>query len=206
MKCRSKFCVRAWIKYAIPYILLALSFLYGFWLRGVAAGREIAEWRTILMTPEPDICALCGYGSGPRYHAPCLVNLSTGEVGEMRIYDPDPERICEVSRVQRTGTFSLLRVAGVPATRDTVAHTCTADLPRKTDGLAPEYFCRDCRARIAEVSCQGFILADLYDLADIRIYALSDETACSIRDYDVSVCPERREGFLSVEITGRLYG
>lgn len=204
MSMRIRVCARTWIKRAVPFMLLALSFLCGLWLRGIDAGREIAEWRTILLTPEPDLCALCGYGGGPRYHAPCLVNLSTGEVGEMRIYDPDPVRIWEVSEVQQSGTFSLLRCAGVTAVRDTDAHTCTAGLPRRADGLASEHFCRNCRARIAEVSRQGFILADLYDLTDIRTYALSGEAACSIRDYDVAVRCGQRAGFLSVEVTGRL--
>lgn len=204
MKYQTKSYARTWIKRAVPFMLLALSFLCGLWLRGIDAGREIAEWRTILLTPEPDLCALCGYGGGPRYHAPCLVNLSTGEVGEMRIYDPDPVRIWEVSEVQQSGTFSLLRCAGVTAVRDTDAHTCTAGLPRRADGLAPEHFCRNCRVRIAEASRRGFILADLYDLADIQVYALSGEASYSIRGYDVSVSRRGGDRLLHVEITGGL--
>ncbi len=202
MQIKTRACT--WIKCTASFMVLTLFFLSGFWLRGIAAEQEIAAWQTIFLTPEPDLCALCGYGGGPRYHAPCLVNLSTGEVGEMRIYDPDPVRIWEVSEVQQSGTFSLLRCAGVTAVRDTDAHTCTAGLPRRADGLAPEHFCRNCRARIAEVSRQGFILADLYDLTDIRTYALPSEAARSIRDYDVAIRRGQRAGFLSVEVTGRL--
>lgn len=105
----------------------------------------------------------------------------------MRVYDPDPVRVWEVSGVQQTGTFSMLRCAGVTAARNTDAHTCTAELPRKADELIPAYFCRDCRGRIAEVSRRGFILADLYDLTDIQTYALFGEASYSIRGYDVSV-------------------
>lgn len=68
-----------WIKHATLFILFLLFFLYGFWLRGIAAECEAAVWRKIFLTPEPDLCALCGYGT--RYHAPCLVSLSTGEMG-----------------------------------------------------------------------------------------------------------------------------
>ena len=181
-------------------MVLTLFFLSGFWLRGIAAEQEIAAWQTIFLTPEPDLCALCGYGGGPRYHAPCLVNLSTGEVGEMRVYDPDPVRGWEVSGVQQTGTFSMFRCAGVTAARNTDAHTCTAELPRKADELIPAYFCRDCRGRIAE----GFILADLYDLTDIQTYALSGEASYSIRGYDVSVSRRGGDRLLHVEITGGL--
>ena len=203
MEKRSETRSPVWIKHATLFILFLL-FLYGFWLRGIAAEREAAVWRRIFLTPEPDLCALCGYGGGPRYHAPCLVNLSTGEVGEMRIYDPDPVRIWEVSEVQQSGTFSLLRCAGVTAVRDTDAHTCTAGLPRRADGLAPEHFCRNCRARIAEASHRGFILADLYDLADIQVYALSGEASYSVRGYDVSVSRRGGDRLLRVEITGGL--
>lgn len=202
MQIKARACT--WIKCTASFMVLTLFFLSGFWLRGIAAEQEIAAWQTIFLTPEPDLCALCGYGGGPRYHAPCLVNLSTGEVGEMRVYDPDPVRGWEVSGVQQTGTFSMLRCAGVTAARNTDAHTCTAELPRKADELIPAYFCRDCRGRIAEVSRRGFILADLYDLTDIQTYALSGEASYSVRGYDVSVSCGGGDGLLRVEITGGL--
>lgn len=202
MQIKTRACT--WIKCTASFMVLTLFFLSGFWLRGIAAEQEIAAWQTIFLTPEPDLCALCGYGGGPRYHAPCLVNLSTGEVGEMRVYDPDPVRGWEVSGVQQTGTFSMLRCAGVTAARNTDAHTCTAELPRKADELIPAYFCRDCRGRIAEVSRRGFILADLYDLTDIQTYALSGEASYSIRGYDVSVSRRGGDRLLHVEITGGL--
>lgn len=74
------------------------------------------------------------------------------------------------------------------------------ELPREADELAPEFFCRDCRARIAAVSHRGFILADLYDLTDIHVYSLSGEASYSIRGYDVSVSRGREGDLLSVEI------
>ena len=179
-----------------------LFFLYVFWLRGIAAECEAAVWRKIFLTPVPDICALCGYGT--RYHAPCLVSLSTGEMCEMQIYDQDPACDWEISSIQQTGTFSLRRCAGVTAARDTDARTCAASLPRERDELAPEYFCLSCRAKIAEASRRGFVLADLYDLADIQVYAISGEASYSIRSYDVSVSRREGDGLLRVEITGRL--
>lgn len=202
MQIKARACT--WIKCTASFMVLTLFFLSGFWLRGIAAEQEIAAWQTIFLTPEPDLCALCGYGGGPRYHAPCFVNLSTGEVGEMRVYDPDPVRVWEVSGVQQTGTFSMLRCAGVTTARNTDAHTCTAELPRKADELIPAYFCRDCRGRIAEVSRRGFILADLYDLTDIQTYALFGEASYSIRGYDVSVSRRGGDRLLHVEITGGL--
>lgn len=68
-------------------ILLAAFFGFGVFLRGIVADRDMALWKSLVLTPEPEICALCGYGIP--YHAPVLVNLSTGEAGEMCVYDPD---------------------------------------------------------------------------------------------------------------------
>ena len=74
-------------------------------LRGIAAERSIAN--SLANSPEPEICALCGNGSGTSYHAPVLVNLSTGEIGELRVYNPDPHHRNEIAKEQSTGTFSL---------------------------------------------------------------------------------------------------
>lgn len=38
---------------------------------------------------QPDVCALCGSGARERYHAPVILNLSTGLKNEMRVYDTD---------------------------------------------------------------------------------------------------------------------
>lgn len=83
--------------------------------------------------PEPETCALCG---GFRYHAPCLVRLDTGEVGELRVYDPDPTQQGEISDRQQTGTFSFLHCAGLLGTRDTCSHTSSVDLTEKAGKLA----------------------------------------------------------------------
>ena len=51
--------VRMWLKYAMPVLLLALSFLYGFWLRGIAAERGVTAWQTVLLTSESRIVVSC---------------------------------------------------------------------------------------------------------------------------------------------------
>lgn len=133
--------------------------------------------------PEPKTCALCG---GFRYYAPCLVRLDTGEVGELQVYDPDPTQRGEISDRQQTGTFSLLHCAGLLGTRDTCSHTTSVDLTEKAGKLAQEYFCLDCRALLAGTANNGYVLADLYDLENIQIYAVRNGSKYSIRDYEVT--------------------
>ena len=65
---------------------------------------------TILPVPEPKRCAICD--SIP-YHAPALVNLATGEVGELTVYEPHPFKVAELNECQQGGTFSFIYVAGL---------------------------------------------------------------------------------------------
>ena len=48
----------------------------------------IVAGRAVYLNRQPDECVLCGSGEREVYHAPVIVNLSTGEVSEMRVYDP----------------------------------------------------------------------------------------------------------------------
>lgn len=65
------------LKILMTAALMAGFFALGFSLRGIRAGKDTVFWRSIVTTPEPGSCALCGNGNGERYHAPCLVRLAT---------------------------------------------------------------------------------------------------------------------------------
>ena len=184
-------------------ILLTASFLFGVFLRGIVADRDMALWKSFVLTPESEICALCG--SGIPYHAPVLLNLSTGEAGEIRVYDPDPRHRYELAEEQSTGTFSLLHIAGAAGYRDTSNHTCCVTLPEKESPIDPALFCRDCRALLADTATEGYILADLYNLRDMKVYAIKDNVKYTIRDYDISISTRTETGGLSINVTGLLF-
>ena len=184
-------------------ILLTASFLFGVFLRGIVADWEMTSWKSFVLTPEPEICALCG--GGIPYHAPVLVNLSTGEAGEIRVYDPDPRHRYELAEEQSTGTFSLLHIAGAAGYRDTSNHTCCVTLPEKESPIDPALFCRDCRALLADTATEGYILADLYNLRDMKVYTIKDNVKYTIRDYDISISTRTETGGLSINVTGLLF-
>ena len=71
---------------------------------------------TILPASEPERCAICD--SIPM-HAPALVNLATGEVGELTVYEPHPFKVAELNPYQQGGTFSFIYVAGINGYSDT---------------------------------------------------------------------------------------
>lgn len=111
---------------------------------------------------QPEVCSLCGSGKRERYQAPVILNLTTGQSNEMRIYDPDlPFSEYEIAPIQTTGTFSFASCAGYTGRRDTCSHTCTVDLPIETKGLKVSHFCSDCRVLLKDHAENGFVLADL---------------------------------------------
>ena len=181
-----KFCLKI-VKPIGISISLAAFFVLGVFLRGIIADRDMALCKSIVLTPEPEVCALCGSGSGISYHAPVVVNLSTGESGELRVYDPDPYRRNEIAEKQSTGTFSFLYVAGIMGYR-----------------IDPALFCHDCRALLADTATEGYVLADLYNSSDITIYAIKDGAKYTIRDYDISISAQEEPDGLSIHVTGLL--
>ena len=183
-------------------ILFVAFFAFGIFLRGIAADRDMAWWKSLILMPEPEVCALCG--SGIPYQARVLVILSTGETGEMQVYDPDPVHRCELAEEQSTGTFLFLHIAGLTGCRDTCNHTCCVTLPETDAPIAAALFCRDCRALLAVTATKGYILVDLYNLSDITAYAIKDGAEYTIRDYDISISTQKETGGLSVNVTGLL--
>lgn len=184
-------------------VLAAGFFALGIFVRNAAGDRVASFWRSVALTPEPECCVLCG--DGTRYHAPCLIELSTGAVLELQIYDPHPDLPGELSPVQQTGTFSLLWDVGVTGYRDTGAHTSYALLPGEQQPMDPAHFCLRCRALLSKTATEGYILTDLYDLSSIRAYPVVPGLSCTIRDYDVSVARESKTSGPSITVKGRLF-
>lgn len=175
------------------------------WYAGIhAADRETyaALWQAMAVLPDPEQCALCG--AGMRYHAPCLVDLSTGQMGEMAVYTHHPSHQGELApmELQQTGTFRLRPCAGLTAIQDTCAHTYQVVLPKKRELMNPALFCRECRRLLAGAGLAGYVIVDLYDLDHIQTYPMRDEV---IRDYRVSVTGGR-ENTLNVCVEGFHFG
>lgn len=68
------------------------------WIRGnwrhlmvglLCAAIVISGTALYLTYRQPEVCSLCGSGNRERYQAPVILNLTTGQSNEMRIYNPD---------------------------------------------------------------------------------------------------------------------
>lgn len=73
------------------------------------------------------------------------------------------------------------------------ARTCTATLPEKAEQIEEAYFCRDCRAKLAEITTEGYVLADLYDTENFALYPITAGAEYVIREYTVTVLQEETE-------------
>ena len=159
-----------------------------------------ALWEAIVHLPDPERCALCG--EKKQYHAPCLIDLSTGQMGELRVYtyDPTGPGTLDPREAQCSGTISFPSCAGLTAARDTDFHTCQVTLPEERELMNPALFCKECRLLLAGAGLEGYVIVDLHNRDNTQAYPLRGKV---IRDYRVSVT-KRKDGRSDVCVTGLL--
>ena len=196
-------------KFAIPMIVMAgilltvILIVGSYKMAAVHADAEIDFWKSVATEAEPEVCSLCEYGEAMTYHAPVLVNLSTGEVGEMRVYKSEKYGdTLELAPIQQTGTFAFVKCAGLTGQQDTCSHTFKIDIPREIETMNIGRFCCDCRVLLAETNNSGFAIVDCFDLGNMKAYNIENGAEYAIRDYTVSVNEETHNDQLSVTVCG----
>ena len=81
----------------------------------------IAATAILLFTDEEKECCLC---SSFRYHAPCLIDLETGDLIELDLYFPDDKLVAELESPQPEmgAIFSFVSLGNVSGTKLTDMH------------------------------------------------------------------------------------
>lgn len=149
---------------------------------------------------EPEQCSLCDNLS---CHAPCIINLSTGEILELSVYELHPFTVGELAEKQRTGYFSFIQGAGISGHK-LGGKSVTVTIPTESKGLIRQNFCRTCLDLLADYANQGYVLADLKSPKNPIIYGIYENISFSFRCYDISVLESSdTEGFV-VTIIGTL--
>lgn len=133
--------------------------------------------------PEPERCSLCDDLSR---HAPCIINLSTGEKLELDVYEPHPFLVGEIAEEQRGGYFSFVRGAGVEGYK-LGAESVTITIPVKADKMEQQFFCNACRELLADHTNSGYVLVDLKDTDAPIIYEIDEDAYYSFRCYDITI-------------------
>ena len=149
---------------------------------------------------EPERCSLCD--DLPR-HAPCIINLSTGELLELNVYEPHPFLVGEIAEEQQGGYFSFVRGAGVEGYK-LGAESVTIKIPVKADGLDQQYFCNQCRELLADYKTRGYVLVDLKDTEKPVVYEINDDLKVAFRCYEISVQEINDDEKYEITIIGTL--
>ena len=159
----------------------------------------------MITAPEPTVCALCRNNARAKVHAPCIVNLATGEVAELAIYDPHPTEIGEVTETPKKGHVSYFTGAGALIEQNPDQGYCKATLA-KEEPIGPGYFCYECRRKISEIDQdkKGYIIADMYDPLSVVTYTVCASAKYEIRDYLVTV-NKVNGGALEIAVHGLLF-
>lgn len=150
--------------------------------------------------PKPAECALCD--AFPR-HAPCLVNLNTGELRELKIYQPHHTKVAELSDEQYGGYMSLVQfgdISGILLGADRVE----LEAPAKSTCLQDRLFCKDCRQLLKENKCQGYILADLRNPDTPSVWESKDGISFSVRCYEIDITASEDREKLIIVMKGTL--
>ena len=137
---------------------------------------------TILPAPNPKRCAICD--SIPM-HAPALVNLATGEVGELSVYEPHPFKVAELNPYQQGGTFSFIYAVGLNGYCDTANWETHITIPTDENEYEEKFFCKSCRELISDHTENGFLLLDLREPEKFSILSLASDNIQTVRCYEV---------------------
>ena len=149
---------------------------------------------------EPAFCALC---HGAPLHAPGLLNIETGDLTELRIYEPHPHKAGELAAIQQGGYMGFSMSGGVYFTYDPDAQTAKTTIPLDQARLHKSEFCKDCRKLLAD-SKQNYVLVDAYDQENISVYDIVEGICCEMRCYTVSVTISNDKTEVTITVNGTL--
>ena len=177
--------MKIWLK-RISAILLIALLLYTAW-----------QW---LIPPSSEECSICRF---IKSHAPCLLNLSTGEIGELALYDPHRTKVGELAEVQQGGTFGFFYAAGAKGTRTTSPWVLNIRVPMDGERIRKSHFCQKCRDILAEYD-HGYVLIDLYSKDAPPIFPILADASYQVRCYSITVEPKYGREEYEITIEGTL--
>ena len=150
--------------------------------------------------PASKECVLCD--AFPR-HAPCLVDLNSGKICELEIYQPHHTKVAELSDEQYGGYMSLVQfgeISGILLGADRVE----LKAPVKPTGICDSLFCENCRILLNDNKCQGYILADLRNPEDLSVWQIAEGISAAVRCYEIDITASGDSRELLIVMKGTL--
>ncbi len=175
-----------WLGVIIASVVLCLIMCLMFCLGGWAERKETALWRSLVAEPEPERCALC---ESVNQFFPCLVSLSSGETGVIKAY-----------RAEGRGFAGYLGCDGIWMQGDTLTGSCELMLPEELKEIDASHFCLDCRARLAGITTEGYVLADTYCEDSLELYPIEVGAEYGLREFTVKIIQDGKTDRILVQI------
>lgn len=145
-------------------------------------------------------CSICGY---LKCHAPCILNLSTGEIKELELYMPHDQEVGELAEKQTGGTFSFISVAGLHGIKLTDPWYIELEVPMVGNEKRISHYCGSCRERLEDYQ-SGFVLLDVYDLKNPFIYRIEDGALYEMRCYKIEISANQEKECFLLRVGGTL--
>lgn len=114
-------------------------------------------------------CYLCG---GFRYECPCVIELSTGNIAELKPANNGKAIFTSVGKI---------------SARSSEQNGVTATVPVVGDEIDRKKFCDNCLGIIDRTPNGGYVLADLNELDNIALYEIKDGIELQIRDCNITI-------------------
>jgi len=169
-------------------------------LLALLLGLALMLFAVLLVGQEEKPCCLCG---SFRYHAPCLIDLETGELTELDLYLSHETKVAELADPQpEISTFSFVQLGNVKGTKLTGSKTVELTVPRAQRTANPS-LCRECRKQIRGLFPMRYVLADLYDMEEKMLIPLRPTLSTKLRCYEITVRKGQNKT-LNVTIQGTL--
>ena len=160
----------------------------------------IAATAILLFAQEEKACCLCG---SFRYHAPCLIDLETGDLIELDLYFPHRTLVAELAEEQpEMGTASFIQIGNISGIKLTDSKIIQIYIPN--DKTYNPALCSDCKRKLPSGYTSRYIFADLYGKDEKARIPINADTAFSLRCYDIKTEKNTEKGGISVIIRGTL--
>ena len=146
-------------------------------------------------------CCLC---DSFRYHAPCLIDLETGDLIELDLYFPHETKVAELASSQpKMETFMFVHLGNITGTKLTDSKVIEFGVPiaDKTNNPA---LCKDCRELLQAGYKGRYVLADLYDMEIKELIPIVANTSIDLRCYEITMVENTEKNEINVTIQGTL--
>ena len=174
------------------------------WIIVLCAVFAVALVFTSIVFPnqEQKDCCLC---DSFRFHAPCLIDLETGDLIELDLYFPHETKVAELAEVQEdmSSTFSFVRLGNITGTKLTGSKVIEFGVPIADKTYNPA-LCKDCRELLQAGYKGRYVLADLYDMEIKELIPIVANTSIDLRCYEITMVENTEKNEINVTIQGTL--